>query len=70
LKVPFPSFYLEDKVVFEEGENDTSPTQRDVMGPTQEDTTMSIPNDGNRRTTFGNKIIHPIWFLRFAYVKA
>jgi hypothetical protein len=32
---------------------DTSPTQRDVMSPTQEETTMHIPNDGNRRTTFG-----------------
>jgi hypothetical protein len=34
LKVAFPSFHLEDKVVFEERENDTSPTQRDVMSPT------------------------------------
>jgi hypothetical protein len=70
LKVVFPSFHLKDKAVFEEREIDTSPTQRDVMSPTQEETTMSIPNDRNIRTTFGNKIIHPIWFLGFAFVKA
>jgi hypothetical protein len=34
LKVVFPSFHLKDKVVFEEREIDTSPTQRDVMSPT------------------------------------
>lgn len=44
-KAVFPSFHLEDKVVFEEGENDTSPTQRDIMNPTQEETSTTIPNE-------------------------
>jgi hypothetical protein len=41
------------KVVFEEGGNDTSPIQKAVMGPTQEETTMSVPNEKMKELSSG-----------------
>jgi hypothetical protein len=42
------------KVVFDEGRNDTSPIQKAVMGPTQEETTMPVPNEKMEELSSGS----------------